>query len=379
MDAFFASVEQRDFPEIRGLPVVVGGRSQRGVVAAASYEARKFGVRSAMPMREALQRCPDLICQNSRMSTYQEVSSEVFEIFNEFTSHVEGLSLDEAFLDISASLTLLGTPLEIGNALKRRVYDKTRLRVSVGIANNKLLAKIASDLDKPDGLTIIEPANVHATLDPLPVRTIPGIGPKTLPRLARLGIRTIGDLRLAENSALESVFGKQASRVRARAGGEDNRPVERSSSEKSISAEETFAEDTLDRALLGKELLGLAEKTATRVRAKNLLASTVQVKIRRADFKTFTRQAQLRPPSHNTDAIYNSAVKLLDTWLEQHPASKIRLLGVGISDFSEISQIDLFAEPAAEVSNALDKTVDSIRERFGGAALTRARTMDSKD
>lgn len=376
MDAFYASVEQRDFPDLRGLPVVVGGRSNRGVVAAASYAARKFGIHSAMSMRDALRRCPDLICQKPRMGLYKTVSDQIFEIFRSFTPLVEGLSLDEAFLDISASLSLLGTPAQIGADLKRTVREQTDLTVSVGIAPNKLVAKIASDLDKPDGIVVVRPQDIENTLDPLPVRVIPGIGKKTLERLQRVAIHTVGDLRLAPGAALESVFGKMAEHMRGRAAGQDARAVECARADKSISAEETFATDSDDKAELARELMSLSEKTAARVRAKQLLAETVHVKIRRADFQTFTRQMKLMPASHTTDTIYHCADRLLSTWMAENPGAKIRLLGVGCSDFVPAAQIDLFDTEVEPQGGALDRVADSVRDRFGGTAMSRARTLD---
>ncbi|MEM7277946.1 MAG: DNA polymerase IV [Pseudomonadota bacterium] len=379
MDAFFASVEQRDFPELRGLPVVVGGRSPRSVVAAASYEARHFGIYSAMPVAQALKRCPDLICQPGRMSVYQDVSREVFEVFNQFTPCIEGLSVDEAFLDISASLNLFGSALNIAKALKAAVFDKTQLRVSVGIAPNKLLAKIASDLDKPDGLTMIEPDRIAAILDPLPVKTIPGIGRKTLPQLSAQGIFTIGQLRLASDHSLERVFGKHAGSLRARARGEDERPVVVFREDKSISAEETFADDTNDQQMLERTLMQLVERVGTRLRDKNLQAACAQIKVRRADFQTYTRQKTLHPASNSTDALFRAARNLLHGWLNEQPTARLRLLGMGTSNFQEQTQIDLFQSEELEAASELDKTVDSIRSRFGGASLARARSIDNKD
>lgn len=379
MDAFFASVEQRDFPEIRGLPVIVGGRSPRSVVAAASYEARRFGIYSAMPVAQALKRCPDLICQPGRMSVYKDVSRDVFAVFNQFTPCIEGLSVDEAFLDISASLNLFGSALEIAQALKAAVFKKTELRVSVGIAPNKLLAKIASDLEKPDGLTMIEPERIATVLDPLPVKTIPGIGKKTLPQLSAQGITTIGQLRRASDLSLERVFGKHAASIRARANGQDERPVVVFREDKSISAEETFTEDTKDLPNLERTLMQLVERVGTRLRDKDILAACVQIKVRRADFQTYTRQKTLHPASSNTDTLYRESRNLLRGWLNEQPKAKLRLLGMGTSNFQQQTQIDLFQSDELEAASELDKTVDSIRSRFGGAALARARSIDNKD
>ena len=240
MDAFYASVEQRDNPELRGLPVVVGGGTNRGVVAAASYESRVYGIRSAMPMAEARRRCPHLVRIKPRMSHYQDVSREIFTVFREFTPIVEGLSLDEAFLDVSSVRRLFGTGREIAVSIKERIRERTRLTASVGVAENKLVAKIASDLDKPDGLVIINAANVHARLDPLPVSVIPGVGTQTLKQLHAADIRTIADLRRADDRVLEPVFGRFTRKTRDRAAGIDDRPVVPSRAEKSISSEETF-------------------------------------------------------------------------------------------------------------------------------------------
>ena len=353
----------------------MGGQT-RGVVAAASYEARTFGVRSAMPMRDALRRCPDLVRIPPRMSHYQAVSREIFAIFREFTPLVEGLSLDEAFLDVTSSLQLFGDDVTIAREIKARILERTSLTASVGVAPNKLVAKIASDLDKPDGLFVVTEANREATLDPLPVRVIPGIGPETLTKLNRVGIYTIADLRLAPDRDLEPVFGRFTQRTRNRAAGIDDRPVEPSREDKSISAETTFDTDLAERQAMRRELLRLCERTASRIRAKELVAGTVQVKIRQADFTTFTRQCALRPPGNATDMLYTSSLRLLDTWLAEHPDAKVRLLGVGGSDLARDAQPDLFAPAETRGPSPLDQTVDDIRDRFGDESLARARAMD---
>ncbi len=375
MDAFYASVEQRDDPSLRGKPVVVGGNT-RGVVAAASYEAREFGIRSAMPMRDALRRCPDLHRVPPRMSHYQDVSKEVFTIFREFTPVVEGLSLDEAFLDVTESLQLFGDEVAIAREIKKRILERTRLTASVGVASNKLVAKIASDLDKPDGLVVVTHENMRETLDPLPVQVIPGIGKETLTRLRRIPITTIKDLRLASDGDLASVFGRFASRTRDRAFGIDDRPVVSSRADKSISAEETFDRDLGERKEMLRHLLRLSERTAGRLRARELVAGTVQVKIRQADFTTYTRQRSLRPPGNGTETLYRAATKLLDDWLGEFPGIEIRLLGVGGSDLTKDAQPDLFAPQMAAGGSQLDRTVDQIRDKFGDLSLGRARTMD---
>ena len=376
MDAFYASVEQRDDPSLRGKPLVVGGGSNRGVVAAASYEARKFGIRSAMPMRDAYRRCPDLLRVAPQMSHYSAVSKEVFTIFREFTPFVEGLSLDEAFLDVSASLALFGDEVSIARDVKNRIKSRTALTASVGVAPNKLVAKIASDLNKPDGLCVVTLENMRRTLDPLPARVIPGIGRETLAKLERVGIETIADLRRAPDRDLEPIFGKFTQRTRDRASGIDDRPVVSSRPDKSISAEETFDSDLAEIPAMNRHLLRLSERTASRIRAKELVAGTVQVKIRQADFSTFTRQRALRPPGNSTDQLYEAAKGLLHDWLLDFPGARIRLLGVGGSDLNKDAQPDLFAPEVTAGGTQLDQTVDEIRDRFGNLSVGRARTLD---
>ncbi len=376
MDAFYASVEQRDEPSLRGKPLVVGGGTNRGVVAAASYESRKYGIRSAMPMREALRRCPDLVRVPLRMAHYKSVSDDIFAIFRDFTPLVEGLSLDEAFLDVTESVALFGAAVDIARAIKQKIFAVTELTASVGVAPNKLVAKIASDLDKPDGLVVVTTENTRSVLDPLPVRVIPGIGRKTLARLSERSIETIADLRRAPDRDLEPIFGRFTQKTRDRASGIDSRPVEPSRADKSISAEETFDRDLTETAEMDKQLLALTERTASRIRAKELVAGTVQVKIRQSDFTTHTRQRVLRPPGNGTDQIYQMARSLLHHWLAEHPGAEIRLLGVGGSDLAAAEQRDLFEDDATTQNSSLDETVDSIRDRFGNSSVNRARTLD---
>lgn len=376
MDAFYASVEQRDNPELRGKPVVVGGGSNRGVVAAASYEVRKFGVRSAMPMSEATRRCPQLVRVAPRMSHYKDVSSQIFEVFRSFTPLVEGLSLDEAFLDVTASRALHGAGPHIAKTIKATIREKTQLTASVGVAENKLVAKIASDLDKPDGLAVVTAANCRETLDPLPVQVIPGIGRQTLSRLHAVNIRTIAELRLASDHELEPIFGRFTQRTRERASGIDNRPVVSDREEKSVSAEETFDVDLNDRSRMDRELLALAETTAKRLRKSNLQAGTIQIKIRQSDFQTFTRQKSLQPPTNSTEQIFGIARELLTVWLESNPDARIRLLGVGSSKLSPAEQRDLFDLAGETAQDGVDKTLDDIQERFGSASVGRARTLN---
>jgi DNA polymerase IV len=389
MDAFYASVEQRDRPQLRGQPLIVGGTSNRGVVAAASYEVRAFGVRSAMPIREALRRCPHAICVRPRMSVYREVSHQVFAIFHEYTPVVEGLSLDEAFLDVTASLALKGDAVTIARRIKDQIHSTTQLAASVGVAPNKLVAKIASDLEKPDGLTVVTTDNLHALLDPLSVRRLPGLGRKLGERVEAAGIATLGELRAASDTRLWPIFGRDSQRMRERAAGVDERPVMSEWDEKSISAEETFFTDLADHARMQAEVLRLADRASQRMRAQNLAAGCVAVKIRRADFTTFTRQKRFDPSTTDSRTIAKVAVELLAAWLDEQPRSRVRLLGVGVNHLHAADQMDLFAAPGAGAGNpastALDATVDLIRERFGnlavrrGSALPEGRGTDESD
>jgi len=379
MDAFYASVEQRDRPELRGQPVIVGGTTNRGVVAAASYEVRKFGVRSAMPIREALRRCPHAICVTPRMSVYREVSHQVFAVFHDYTPVVEGLSLDEAFLDVTASLSLKGDAVSIARAIKQNIRAATQLSASVGVAPNKLVAKIASDLEKPDGLTVVTADNLRAVLDPLSVRRLPGLGRKLGERVESAGVHTLGELRRAPDTALWPIFGRDSQRMRERAAGIDERPVMSEWDEKSISAEETFFSDLRDHARMQAEVLRLADRAGTRMRAQNLATGCVQVKIRRADFTTFTRQKRFEPSTTDSRTLARIAAELLAAWLREQPDARVRLLGVGVNHLHAADQMDLFSSNSAAGgspgSNALDSTVDQIRERFGNLAVRRGSAL----
>jgi len=375
MDAFYASVEQRDDPALRGKPVIVGGTGGRGVVAAASYEVRLFGVHSAMPVREALRRCPDAICVPPRIAHYAAVSQQIFAIFHEFTPLVQGLSLDEAFLDVTASTAALGDATQIAREIKRRVRERTELTASVGVAPNKLVAKIASDLRKPDGLVVVRPDEIRELLDPLPIRKLFGLGAKTAPKVEALGIHTLGELRAASASRLRPVFGRYTERVQQRAAGIDDRPVIPDADEKQISAEETFEIDVADHRRLRTEVVRLADKACARLRARELSARCVTVKIRRADFTTYTRQRRFEPPTQETRVITAIATALLDAWLETQPRAALRLLGVGVSELAGQMQPNLFS-PAESVRNQqLDQAVDGIRERFGKLAVAPASSL----
>jgi len=374
MDAFYASVEQHDDPALAGRPVIVGWDGGRGVVAAASYEVRPFGVHSAMPMRAALKLCPHALCVRPRMQRYQEVSRVVFGVFREVTPLVQGLSLDEAFLDVTASEALLGSAVQIARLIKQRIRERTGLTASVGVAPNKLVAKIASDLKKPDGLTVVTPQTLRAALDPLSVRRLPGLGRKTGAKVEAAGITTLGELRVAPDALLWPLFGRYSAWIRERAAGIDERPVQPDLEEKSISAEDTFATDLHEASVLQRQLARLADLAASRLRARGLTAGCIGVKIRRGDFSTFTRQRAVAPPTCEGRAIGGVSADLLSRWLAANPGAKLRLLGVVLSELAPAAQLGLFED--GQPRNRVDATLDAARARFGSRALRRGSTIE---
>jgi DNA polymerase-4 len=374
MDAFYASVEQHDDRSLAGRPVIVGWDSARGVVAAASYEVRRYGVHSAMPMHQALRLCPQAQCVRPRMARYQEVSAQVFAVFHEVTPLVQGLSLDEAFLDVTASQQLMGDGVQIARRIKSRIREVTGLSASVGVAPNKLVAKIASDLAKPDGLTVVTAERVREVLDPLSVRRMPGLGKKTGAKVEAAGIATLGQLRSAPDAVLWPLFGRYSAWMRERAAGIDERPVQSDTEDKSLSAEDTFEHDIGDVQVLQRELARLADLATTRLRARSLVAGCVGVKIRRGDFATFTRQRSVAPPTCQGRTVTAVAAELLTRWLTVNPGAKLRLLGVVLTELTPAAQLGLFEE--ARQSGRLDATLDEARARFGARALRRGNTIE---
>jgi DNA polymerase-4 len=376
MDAFYAAVEQRDRVELRGKPVVVGSLGPRSVVSTCSYEARPFGVRSAMPTLTAQRLCPDAIFVAPRMARYQEVSREVFAVFAEVTPEIEGLSLDEAFLDVTRSLRLFGGDMElIGQRIKQGIRQRTGLNASVGMAHNKLLAKLASELSKPDGFLHIRPEHMQATLDPLPVSRLWTVGKVAEAALHQLGLRTVGELRRADPARLVKALGNHAAFLLRLARGEDDRVVQADSEDRSISAETTFDIDldTLEQAEAW--LARLAERVGERVRGQGLKGATVTVKLRKPPFETHTRQQRLPARSDATEEITAVARTLLHTWWSGEKRPRLRLLGVGLSGFGEDSQDDLFSDAEARQRDVL---ADAVNRRYGHGALTRAAVLRTR-
>jgi len=373
MDAFYASVEQNDQPQYKNQPVIVGGTGGRGVVAAASYEVRRFGVFSAMPMSRARRLCPHAVVLPVRMSRYRQVSSEVFKIFRESTPEVEGLSLDEAFLDVSASLALFGSVETIGATLREKILSRTGLHASVGMAHNKYLAKLASDAGKPRGFVHVPREGVRLFLDPMPVSRVWGIGKQTLPKLQKLGILTIGQLRKADPVLLRSALGNRTGHFMALARGDDEREVVSSRPDKSLSREVTFDQNITEPRELYAELQRQVESVTGRLRAEGLVARTIQIKVRDARFRTVTRSRSLAVPTTSTQLVYKLARLLLEKWLEEHVNTPVRLLGVGVSGLEEPDERGIDYD--TEAQKALDKTLDEIRRRYGENKATHAGTL----
>jgi len=375
MDAFYASVEQHDHPELKGKPVLVGGSPQeRGVVSAASYEARAFGCHSAMPMSTAIRMCRQAIVVPVRMDRYADVSGQVFEILEQFTPLVEPLSIDEAFLDVTGCERLFGPPETIAREITRRIRAGTHLTASVGVAPNKFLAKLASDLKKPDGLVVVPMDRIEEFLDPLPVSRLWGVGKATLPRFEQLRLRTLGDVRKLSLEELRRHFGSAGDDFYRFVRGIDDREVRPESETKSLSTETTFAADIPVRELeyLRGVLLDQTDHVSRRLRRHRLLARTVTLKIRGPDFTTITRSSTLASATDETDAFWTAASALFDNWARQRP-EPVRLIGVGLSSLSSHhgQQLLLFDQDETQRRRQLDQAIDQIRDRFGKEAISR--------
>ncbi len=381
MDAFFASVEQLDHPELAGKCVIVGGESNRGVVCAASYAARKFGVHSAMPMYQARRKCPHAVVVRPRGRRYAEISSKVMELLGSVSPLMEPVSIDEAFIDITGCGAVFGAPVEIGKRIKRQIRECVGLTCSVGIAPQKFLAKIASAMIKPDGLMVIQPEEVENVIATLPIGRVPGVGPQTGRRLERLGIKTLGDVRRYPQDQLAARLGKYGRRLHDLSRGIDRSEVRPDRPAKSISSEETFAKDTSDKSVLKHYLLKHAQDVGRDLRKEGVTAQTVTVKIKFADFTQVTRQVRLERPTAISEIIYRAAAKLIDAVVLSQP---VRLIGVGASDFSVKTgpvQLSLFPQADQVEINAAkweqaDRAMDAIWERFGRTAVTKASLKD---
>lgn len=380
LDAFFAAVEQRDRPELRGRPVIVGGAdpTRRGVVSAASYEARRFGVHSAMPLRTAYRLCPQGVYLPVDGRRYQQASREVMAILRRFTPQVQPISIDEAFLDVTGSRALFGDGETIGLAIKAAVRDEVGLTASVGVASTKLVAKVASDLRKPDGLVVVAPGEEAAFLAPLPITRLWGVGEKTAAALRELGVVLVGDLASLPRDVVERRFGKHGGSLVDRAHGLDPDPVATGEPAKSIGHEHTFGHDTADREVVERTLLGMADGVAWRLRAAGLRAATVTLKLRDSSFHTITRQTTLATPADLTEPIYEAALGLLRRELH---GQRIRLVGVTATNFRDRGQLGLF-EATPDAAGSVDprrhraaEAMDVIRRRYGERAVTRGRLV----
>jgi DNA polymerase-4 len=371
MDAFYASVEQLDYPDLRGKPVLVGHDGARGVVSAASYEARKFGCRSAQPMAVAKRMCPVAIVMPVRMSRYRELSDQLFDILGDFSPLVEPVSVDEAFVDLTGTQRLLGDSQKVARDIKKRIRKEMNLTASTGLAFNKFLAKLASDLNKPDGYTVITRENLETTLDPLSISRIWGIGPKTAKSMENYGIRTIHDLKSKGVDWLRQHFGDAAEHFWQLASGIDDRAVIPESQAKSIGHEETFGVDLIHLEEIKRNLLGLVESVGRRLRRHKLQAQTVTLKVRFGDFQTITRARTLPHPTDLTSELWAASLALLDKWAKDSFAP-VRLIGMQAGSLMQASgQMLLFFDSNIEKQRSVDKAVDAINDKFGTGTLSR--------
>jgi nucleotidyltransferase/DNA polymerase involved in DNA repair len=376
MDAFYAAIEQRDRPELKGKPVIVGadprGGRGRGVVSTASYEARRFGVGSAMPISQAYRQCPQGVYLPVDMPKYVAVSREVMQVLRSYTDLVEPLSIDEAFLDVTRSARAFGTAEAIASELKQKVREQTQLSASVGVATCKLVAKIASDMRKPDGLVVVPPGQEAALLAPLPIRRLWGVGPKLEERLIKLGIHTIGDLAALDPGRLEKRLGTHGQDMILLARGIDDRPVVALSETKSVGQEHTYDEDTADLGRLRRTLLDIADGVAERLRQHGLRGRTITLKYRDETFHTVTRAETLPQATDSSDALFQTAWRLFQA---VHGRRRVRLLGIYTSGFKQRPQLDLFPREASRA----DKLRDAVSERFGDEAIKRLSLLGRRE
>ena len=376
MDAFYAAVEQRDRPELMGKPVLIGPNSFRGVVLTASYEARPFGVGSAMPVAEARRRCPDAIMVEPRFDRYQEVSEQVMDIFADFSPRVEAISLDEAFIDMSGATKLFGTPRNMARDLKQRVLAATGLHISVGVAASKYVAKVASAHDKPNGLTVVPPEDTVAWLAPQSISRLWGVGRKTAPKLQAMGLLTIGDVAAADPATLEQLLGQSGRHYYALAHGEDPRPVLRGRAAKSIGSDRTLSQDVSKREDIERHLRRSADRIARRVRAKDYVAKGIRVKLKTSKFQLFTRQRMVHRPIDAAEEFFRIGQELLDEFDHRGP---FRLVGMAAFDLrwrSEPLQMDLFDDG---MQRSLETTIDRLIDRFGAEVFVRARDLTRRE
>ncbi|MEA1971581.1 MAG: DNA polymerase IV [Thermodesulfobacteriota bacterium] len=378
MDAFYASVEELDNPQLKGRCVIVGGQSKRSVVSAANYPARGFGIHSAMPVFQARKICPDAIFLPPRMSRYKELSAKIMSILREFSPLVEPVSIDEAYVDITGCEKLFGGVKEIASSIKEKIKERLGLVCSLGAAPNKFLAKIASDMDKPDGLTIIVPENVDQFIESLPIHKVPGVGKNTQDKLKLMGVKTLGNVKKYPEEVLVRKFGTFGRRLAKLANGIDRSVVTLVSETKSVSAEETLPEDTENKDLLGKYILKQSEKIGRELRKLGIRARTINVKIKHSDFKQVTRSVTIKEPTQSSEVIIREASQLLENY---RMPGKIRLIGVGVSNLvSGVEQVqtDIFEQGNTKNSNwqKLDNAIDTITDKFGTDVIKRASLKD---
>ncbi len=381
MDAFYASIEQRDHPDLKGKPVIIGAKVGRGVVSTASYEARKYGVRSAMPIAEAVRRCPNGIYIPPNIPKYRAVSEQIMEIFHRYTPEVEAISLDEAFLDVTGSQKLFGSAEQIGRAIKKNIYEELSLTASVGLAYNKFLAKLASDLDKPNGFYTVTPEDLQEKIWPLSIRRMMGVGNKTAELLERMQVKTIGQLAVMDLGLLEHILGKVGVQMHELANGIDNRAVEPVREAKSFGRETTFPTDICDQYLLETVLFALTDDVCHSLRTHHVKGRTVSVKIRYPDFKSITRAITLEQYTSSFEPVYHVVKQLM----EQHykDGTPVRLIGVTVSNLKPeteiIEQQELFTDKkTVDKLDTLNQVLDTLNDKYGGDTVHRARKTNHK-